>query len=133
VGLRAAAVVRLEGALAHSGAPGKLRARGDRGGWIRGRRLAVTVRPRVARNARVCTALDPRLDECADLLPFGGMRQQPSTTRPRYGTRACVNRSNCRGRPAERLDTAGAQGGSSAHAQPVDNDLNGARRPDYRD
>lgn len=48
VGLRATAVVRLEGALAHSGAPGMLVVSGE---TDVGRRLAVTVRPRVARNA----------------------------------------------------------------------------------
>lgn len=49
VGLRAAAVVRLEGALAHSGAPEMNRV-------VAGHRLAVTVRPRVARNTPECTA-----------------------------------------------------------------------------
>ncbi len=42
VGLRATTVVRLEGALAHSGAPEKTRV-------LAGHRLAVTVRPRETR------------------------------------------------------------------------------------
>lgn len=49
VGLRATTVVRLEGALAHSGAPVMIR-------WLAGCRLAVTVRPRVARITPECTA-----------------------------------------------------------------------------
>ena len=49
VGLRATAVVRLEGALAHSGAP-------DEKSCPTGRRLAVTVRPRKLADRR-CTAL----------------------------------------------------------------------------
>jgi hypothetical protein len=49
VGLRATTVVRLEGALAHSGAPVMIR-------WVAGCRLAVTVRPRVARITPECTA-----------------------------------------------------------------------------
>lgn len=49
VGLRATTVVRLEGALAHSGAPVMTR-------WVAGCHLAVTVRPRVARITPECTA-----------------------------------------------------------------------------
>lgn len=54
VGLRAAAVVRLEGALAHSGAPEMNRV-------VAEHRLAVTVRPRVARNTPECTASRSRI------------------------------------------------------------------------
>lgn len=50
VGLRTTTVVRLEGALAHSGAPEMTCVSRE---TDVGRRLAVTVRPRVARNARV--------------------------------------------------------------------------------
>ena len=87
VGLRAAAVVRLEGALAHSGAPGIFVVSGRR---VVGRRLAVTVRPRVARHARVHRFTITK----ARSLPIGGRRQQPSTTRPGHGTRGYAIRSN---------------------------------------
>lgn len=55
----------------------------------------------------------------SDLRPSVGRRQQPSTTRPRYGTRGYAIRSN--------------RAGGAAHcAQAVDNDLNRTRWPDYR-
>lgn len=55
----------------------------------------------------------------SDLRPSVGRRQQPSTTRPRYGTRGYAIRSN--------------RVGWAPHcAQAVDNDLNRTRWPDYR-
>jgi hypothetical protein len=79
--------------------------------------LAVTVRPRVARvNARL-HRLPITLTRS---VPIGGRRQQPSTTRPGYGTRGCAIRSN----QGSHADTC---------PQPGDNNLNRTACPDYRD
>ncbi len=87
VGLRATAVVRLEGALAHSGAPEMNRV-------MAGHRLAVTVRPRgSSQYARHRFTITPHMGEVRP-LPIGGRRQQPSTTRPGHGTRRYAIRSN---------------------------------------
>lgn len=108
VGLRATTVVRLEGALAHSGAPEMNRV-------MAGHRLAVTVRPRVAREyARVHRFTTTDRDHCPSEAGGSSHRQLDLVT--------------------VRATTPSGQTGpySGPHcAQAVDNNLNRAGRPDY--
>lgn len=110
VGLGTTAVVRLEGALAHSGAPENKSFRRDIA-WLS---------PCAHEGKLACSPEWHRKTiTTSDLRPSVGRRQQPSTTRPRYGTRGYAIRSN-------RAD------GAPHCAQAVDNDLNRTRWPDYR-
>lgn len=108
VGLRATTVVRLEGALAHSGAPEMNRV-------MAGHRLAVTVRPRVAREyARVHRFTTTDRDHCPSEAGGSSHRQLDLVT--------------------VRAATPSGQTGPyvGPHcAQAVDNNLNRAGRPDY--
>lgn len=115
VGLGAAAVVRLEGALAHSGAPGNL-SLNETAWW---RRPAVTVRPRVARNARVCTA-----SSCPSEAGGSSRRQLDLVT-----VRAATPSGQTGVVPGARMTRPGR---CTSRTQPVDNDLNARPPPDYR-
>ena len=96
-----------------------------------GRRLAVTVRPReISRHA---LGAPLHRSPGRDLRPSAGRRQQPSTTRPGYGTRG-YGPSGQTGRAATRRSAPPDRGapGMAVCTQPVDNDLNHARGADYR-
>ena len=78
VGLRPAAVVRLVGALAHSGAPEVL---------VRSRTVARRLGCHRAPTRSSRAPVPAPRSRHARALPVVGRRQQPSTTRPRNGTR----------------------------------------------
>lgn len=131
VGLRATTVVRLEGALAHSGAPEMNRK-------VAVYRLAVTVRPRVARNTPECTAsrsqvitpviLAHRRQAAAAIDNSTSLRY----ARLRHPVKPVADTLTARFPPQGR--GKGTPGDIAWHicTHPVDNDLNRAPRPDYR-
>ncbi len=132
VGLRAAAVVRLEGALAHSGAPEMNRV-------VAGDRLAVTVRPREARNTPECTASRSWIMVSAI---FAHRRQAAAAidnstwlryARLRHPVKPVDATATLPAPPAPD-GGRGTPGDTAWHicTHPVDNDLNRAPRPDYR-